>query len=237
VKYYEASGLFRSAEVAARTVPPARGQRAAAQNEPPAPAAIPGPTTAPPAQPAASQGTTKPAQPDAPIPAPPSVAVTPPASASTPLPLPAPPQPAPTAPPVQTPPSAVQTQPPAQPAPNPAPAAASADSLVRDVLSRYESALEARSMEALKRIWPSLAGNQQSSIRTEFEQARSIEVDIVNPQISVSGASATVTFVRRYEFQPKDGTPLRADTPATMTLRRTELGSWVIEQIQFGAAR
>lgn len=233
VKYYEASGLFRSAEVAARTVPPARGQRAAAQNEQSAPAATPAtpPKPALPPETVASPATAKATPPDTQSP---TIAVTPPAPASTPLPLPAPPQPAPTAPPVQTPPPAVQTPPPAQPAPNAAP---SPDSLIREVLTRYESALEARSMEALKRIWPSLAGNQQSSIRTEFEQARSIEVDVVNPQISVSGASATATFVRHYEFQPKNGTPLRADTLATMTLRRTDGGGWVIEQIQFGAAR
>jgi hypothetical protein len=131
----------------------------------------------------------------------------------------------------------VQTQPPAQPAPTPAPAAPSPESLIQDVLARYESALEARSLDALKRIWPSLGGNQQSSIRAEFEQARSIEVDIVNPQTFVSGTSATVTFVRHYEFQPKNGPPQRADTLATMTLRRTDAGGWVIEQIQFGAAR
>ena len=125
----------------------------------------------------------------------------------------------------------MQTPPPEKPAP-PSP-----ESLIREVLARYESALEARSLEALRRIWPTLASSQQSSFRDQFEQASSIGVDILNPQISVSGASATVTFLRHYEFVPKNGTPLRADTPATMTLRRTDGGGWVIEQIQFGAAR
>jgi ketosteroid isomerase-like protein len=104
------------------------------------------------------------------------------------------------------------------------------------VLTRYESALEARSLEALRRIWPTLAGSQQSSIRNEFEQARGIEVDVVDPQIAVAGNAATVTFVRHYELLPKNGPPQRADRSATMTLRRTD-GGWVIEQIRFGAAR
>jgi hypothetical protein len=239
-KYYEASGLFQSAEIAAQTAAAARSQRAAAQSQQPPAAAAPAPA-APPANP----GKGKPAQPDAPPTTPTSIPVTPPAPASTPLPLPTPPQPPPAAPPAQTQPPAqtppsVQTPPrvqppPAQPAPSPPPAP-SPESLIRDVLARYESALEARSLDALKRVWPSLAGGQQSSIRTEFAQARGIEVDIVDPHIAVTGTTATASFVRHYELMTKDGTLQRADTPATMTLRRTD-GGWVIEQIRFGAAR
>jgi eukaryotic-like serine/threonine-protein kinase len=229
-KYYEASGLFRSAEIAAQTAAAVRGQRAAAQSQQPAGGAVPAPPTPAPAAPPANPEASKPAQPEAPPTTTTSIPVTPPATTSVPLQLPAQPQPAA---PVTPPP--VQTPPPAQPAPNPAPAAPSPEGLIREVLTRYESALEARSMDALKRIWPSLAGGQQSSIRNEFAQARGIEVDIVDPHISVTGATATVSFVRHYELVTKDGTQ-RADTPATMTLRRTD-GGWVIEQIRFGAAR
>jgi ketosteroid isomerase-like protein len=91
-------------------------------------------------------------------------------------------------------------------------------------------------MEALKRIWPSLGGTQQSAIRNEFEHARRIDVDLVDPHISVSGATATVTFVRHYELLPVGGPLQRADTPATMTLRRTD-GGWVIDQLRFGPPR
>jgi SnoaL-like domain len=238
-KYYEASGLFQSAEIAAQTAAAARNQRAAAQSQQ-ATAATPPPPA--PAAPSANPGGAKPAQPAAPPTTPTSIPVTPPAAVSTPLPSPTPlPQPPPAAPPAQTQPPVqttppVQAPPPAQPVPN-TPPAPSPESLIRDVLARYESALEARSLDALKRIWPSLAGVQQSSFRDQFEQASSIEVDIVGPQISVTGASATVTFLRHYEFLPKNGTPLRAVTPATMTLRRADGGGWVIVQIQFGAAR
>ena len=88
----------------------------------------------------------------------------------------------------------------------------------------------------LKRIWPSLGGAQQAAIRTEFEHASRIEVDIVDPRISVSGATATVTFLRHYELLTVDRQLQRADRPTTMTLRRTD-GGWVIEQIRFGPAR
>jgi hypothetical protein len=113
---------------------------------------------------------------------------------------------------------------------------AAAESAIRDVLSRYELALESRSMEALKRIWPTLAGNQQALIRAEFEHARRIDVELVDPHISVSGASATVTLTRHYELLPTGGPVQRADTPTTMTLRRTNAG-WVIDQLRFGSPR
>ena len=91
-------------------------------------------------------------------------------------------------------------------------------------------------MEALKKIWPGLGGTQQSLIRNEFEHARRIDVDIVDPHISVSVASATVIFVRHYELLPVGGSLQRADTPGTMTLRRVE-GGWIIDQLRFGPPR
>jgi serine/threonine-protein kinase len=219
-KYYEAAGLFRSAEVAAQTALPPPSQRAQAERTPPQ-ATAPGPTTTTP--------------PPTPQPAPP-VVNTPPVTTPERLPggtaLPAPS--APVAPPVAPPPPAAT-----QPAPSPAPAesaAASAEAAIRDVLGKYEAALEARSLDALRKIWPTMSNNQRALIRQEFEQARRIEVDIVEPHIAVAGTTATVLFVRHYEFQPVGGQPQRADTPTTMTLRRVD-GAWVIESIRFAPSR
>ncbi len=220
-KYYEAGGLFRSAEVAAQTASAVGSQRA---NERPAPGTQPAP-----------QVTTPAAEPP---PAFPTIPVTPlertPTTPQLPSPLPPAPAPAPAAP------SAPAATPPAQPAPDPAVAAAAASaaaqSAIRELLSRYEQALESRSIEALKRIWPSLGGTQQTTIRTGFEHASRIEVDIVDPRITVSGATATVTFLRHYEVLTDDRQLQRADRNTTMTLIRTD-GGWVIEQIRFGPAR
>jgi hypothetical protein len=52
----------------------------------------------------------------------------------------------------------------------------------------------------------------------------------------VSGATATVTFLRRYEVLTDDRQLQRADRNTTMTLIRPD-GSWVIEQIRFGPVR
>jgi hypothetical protein len=114
-------------------------------------------------------------------------------------------------------------------------ATAKAEAAIRDLLSRYEAALEARSIDALKRIWPGLGG-QESAMRQQFEQARRIEVDILEPRIAVAGNAATVLFVRHYEVLPVGGDLQRVDSPTTMMVRRTDAG-WVIESIRFAPSR
>jgi hypothetical protein len=107
---------------------------------------------------------------------------------------------------------------------------------IRDLLSRYENALETRSLDSLKRLWPSLGGAQQEAIQNEFRHASRIRVEIIEPRIAISGGSATVNFLRRYDLTTVDSQRLSNDTPATMTLRRSD-GSWIIESIRFEAPR
>ena len=209
-KYWEATGLFRSAEVAAQTEAAARIERARAQAE----------------QKAAEQK-----QPDA-RPAEPS-----------PQPTPLPPPPATVPPPVPTttglpntsaPPVAPPTAPvvPPQPAPaEPTPPAAQGAG-IPELLERYESALETRNIDAIKRVWPTLSGTQEAALRRDFQNASRIDVEIVSPQISVNGNSATVQFTRRYRLQTTDGQRLGSESRTTMTLQRVGQ-AWTITQIQF----
>ena len=214
-KYYETGGLFRSAEVAAQTA------AALARQRPAQPSTVQAERVQPPAAPAPepAPNPTVPAIPVTPIEKPPAAATVPVPAPPAPAPAPAPAQPASTPPAI--------APPPATPAPEVA---------IREVLTRYELALESRSMEALKRIWPTLGGAQQSAIRNEFDHANRIDVEILEPRISVNGATATALFLRHYELQTTDRQTRRADTPATMTLRRTDSG-WVIEQIRFDGPR
>ena len=203
-RFWEATGLFRSAEIAAQTEAAARAERARAtaadrKPEPPAPPAAPPPAPTPPSMPASS---------------------------GTSLPVP--------------PPSAVPVAPPAPPAPAPSPAqtppAADPASGIREVIDRYKAALESRSLESLKRLWPSLGGAQEAAIRGEFQNAKSISVDIVSPQITVSGSTATATFTRRYQLQTADRVNPRTETRTTMSLHRSGT-AWVIDQIRYEAVK
>jgi tetratricopeptide (TPR) repeat protein len=216
-KFWEATGLFRSAEIAAQTEAAVRTARA--QSAPPArPAAesTPRETSVPPAAPK-------------PAPAPPPPVTPEPGTSGLPLPtssLPSAPQIPPAAPP-----PAAQT-PPAEPSTPPVSPTAG----IKEVLDRYEAALESQSLEALKRLWPSLGGAQESAIRSEFQNANRIEVEILNPQITVTGSTATATFIRRYRLHTVDAQRPESETRTTMTLRRSGT-AWTIEGMRFEAIR
>jgi serine/threonine-protein kinase len=216
-KFYEAAGLFRSAEQTPITLPgrePAAAAPARADAARPEPA--PSPASQAPAGPA-------PAAPTAPPPAPP---VAPPAEA-----------------PVQTPPAAVpgppipaltRNPPPASQVPPASPRATEDE--VRDLVRRYEQALESRSIDALKRIWPSLQGAQETAVRQEFVQTRRIDVDIEGVEVSISGTTAIVTFIRRYQLTTVDGQRPLTNSRTTMNARRVG-GEWLIERVRFEGLR
>jgi hypothetical protein len=117
-----------------------------------------------------------------------------------------------------------------------APPEPSAESQVTELLGHYKAALESRSLPALERLWPGLSGNQAAAIRSEFEHATRIGVEIVSPRIEVSGGTAVATFTRRYELTTVDGQRLRSQSVTTMSCRRTPAG-WVIDQVRFDPIR
>lgn len=248
-RFYEATDLFRSAELGAATrqAPPVRAESRPETRpvtepspappdrpEPGAPATPPAPAGEAKAAPAAQPQGTQPAPP-----APPSGTGTQPGPAApSPTETAAPPQPSPPArgpeaaplPPV-TRPEAVTPSVTAKP---PAPAVNAEDG-VRELLRRYQQALESRSIDALRRVWPSLSGSQEQAIRNEFTYARRIEVSIDDVEIVPSGATAAVTFVRRYRLLTVDGQHLLRNSRTTMTASRRAASDWIIERIRFEA--
>jgi len=212
-KFWEASGLFRSAEVAAHTEAAARTERArATQTE--QKAAEPR-VTEPPAAPAAKPSAS-PALPSPPVPT------------ATGLPN------TPVAPPI-APPSAPQPAPQPPPAPETTPAAAPT-AAIAELLERYEAALEARNLDAIKRIWPTLGSRQEAALRSDFQNASRIDVEIASPQITINGNSAVVHFTRRYQPQMTDGQRPRSESRVTMNLQRSGQ-VWTITQIVFEPRR
>jgi len=217
VKFYEASGLFRSAEIATQNEIAARDARERAER-------------AAPANPEKAAGTEPPRPAQTPS-APPPTTV-PPLEKTEPVQIP----PVPTSPPAVSLPAPPRPTPPAAAPPEAPPAAPAPEVAIGELLAHYKSALEARNLDALKRLWPSLSGTPQEAIRSEFRQARQIIVEIVDPRISVSGASGTVSFLRRYELVTVEGQRLRTESRTTMDIRRNG-GGWLIERIRFEPVR
>jgi len=202
-RYYEATGLFRDAEAAARsaTAPP----RPTVPSEPP-------PQKAP------QQGTTTPPGTNVAMPPPP--VVVPPAPPSS---------PASSVPSSQ--PSAAAPAPP-RPSPPAAPQGPTDEERVNELVNRYREALEARSLERVKQLWPSLSGAAENAMRDEFQHATRISVAIASPQIAIAGATGRVTFLRDYSVSTIDGQHLQSSSRVTMDVRRTA-GGWVIESVRF----
>jgi serine/threonine-protein kinase len=215
VKLYEASGLYRSAEISAQNEAAARDAMARADRTPPETARGSG---------AGAESAVVPAPPAAPTS---PVETREPARVPTPTPLT---------------PEVIPTGPPPAPAPAAAPGptaealAAARDAAIGDVLGRYKSALESRNLEALRRLWPGLTASAQEALRIEFQRASRISVDIVDPRITSTSDTATVTFIRRYEVLTVEGQRLQSESHATMDLRRNG-ASWIIERIRFDLRR
>ena len=142
-----------------------------------------------------------------------------------------PPPPAPVVTQPQSPAPAVTPPKPVSPPPA-APQGPSDDERISELVNRYREALEARSLDRLKQLWPGLGGASETAIRDEFQHASRISADISSPQIAVNGATGRVTFVRKYSLVTVDGQRLQSSSNVAMDVRRAGTG-WVIESVRF----
>jgi hypothetical protein len=207
-RFYEASGLYQSAASLAET-------QSARQPEPEGrPAASPAATSV---QAAPVAETVRSEEPAAPAPRVPSLEPQ--------VSLPAPQASAPLAPP---PVSIGGSEEPSR--------TESPEQAISELLADYRAALEGKDFDRLKQRWPGISAASADAIRSDFQNASRVTVDLIEPRITVSGTSGTVTFRRRYEVLTRDGQRLRTETNTSMTVRRTPAG-WIIDTIRFSPAR
>ena len=107
---------------------------------------------------------------------------------------------------------------------------------VQATLDRYVAGLTARSVDAIKRVWPTMSADHERAMRTEFGYARSVRAELIDARIDVTGGNAKVAAQRRYELMTIDGKRLEAGTFMTILLRDTGR-DWVIEDIQHRSGR
>jgi len=217
IKFYEASGLYRSAELAAQNETTRREAAARAESMPADKPAVDARNTPLPPPPGTDPGRATP---------PPVTAPAPPAAA----PLPTTSLPTTSVPPTT---STVAPAPPSQPSAEAL--AAARDAAITDLLGRYKTAIESRSVDAVKRIWPGLPPREEGALRTEFQQSTSITVGILGTQITSTNESGSVTFVRHYEAVI-DGRRHETQSNATMQVRRSGT-TWLIESVRFEVRR
>jgi serine/threonine-protein kinase len=211
-KFYEASGLYHSAELTPPPVTSARPQPSQPTSPRPEPERTePSPQPPPEPAPAAPPKTSAPALP------------------TTEKPVQLPSGAAPRIPPTPAP---RQAEPPITAAEG----ASSPENAVRELVRRYQQAMEARSLDAIRRLWPGLSGVQEDALRREFQQARRIEIEVDDPRITLTGATGTVVFIRRYHITTVDGQRLDRNSRTTMSVRRAGT-DWLIDRVNFEAIR
>ena len=74
------------------------------------------------------------------------------------------------------------------------------------------------------------------ALRSEFENARTITVNLQGISSAVTNGSATVTCRRDYVVTTVDGRTLRSSARMVVTMNRHN-GSWVIDNIRYEAER
>ena len=100
-----------------------------------------------------------------------------------------------------------------------------------EALDQYRAAHAARDVEQLKKVFPTMPGNQIDALRNTFQTVRAYIVEIRDPRIqfSAKGDEATVDAALVRRMTPDVGNPQSFQSQANFRLRRTGPG-WVITQ-------
>jgi hypothetical protein len=206
--------------------PPPQTAEPSAPVTTPAPAQIPAPAQTP--APAAAQPQP---QPTPAVEPPPRTAAAPPPrteAASPPRTEAAPPPRTEAAPPPRTaaapPPSSSSTIPPTSPV-------ESDDALVRGVLRTYERAIETKSVDLFRSVWPGLSAAEENRLRASFNEIDSQQVDIVINELRIEGRTATVRISRRDTMTMRGGRRQTASSRPTLRLEKRAAG-WIITEIK-----
>jgi hypothetical protein len=201
----------------------ARENAAAARSRPPAPPP-PVPSSRPSTPEPAAQQPPAPVIPAAPPPAPPA--------AAAPVPAPAPP------PVLETPPAVVATPPAPAPAARPSPppetvkvpsGSETDEAAIRSVIATYGRAIETRSIDLFRSVFPSLSAADEQRLRDSFRQVESQEVTIRVTELKISGRTAVARLARTDSILSA-GRRNSQNSQQTLQLNKVASG-WVISGI------
>jgi hypothetical protein len=122
--------------------------------------------------------------------------------------------------------------PPAAPVkPEVAPGMADHDAVLA-LVKRYSQAFEQRNPDALRQIWPNI-GKRYAGLKTSFESASSIKMQVQTESVSIApdGNTATVIAQVAQEFTPQGKKPQNIKIRAVFQFAKSN-GSWVILDVQ-----
>ena len=100
------------------------------------------------------------------------------------------------------------------------------------LLARYVAGLEGRNLDAIKSIWPTMSPAQSKAIHAEFDHARALRCELIEPRITVKDETAVVVVRRKYMLTTLEGKSFESTTITTFNLKRGADG-WVIDSIRY----
>ena len=117
--------------------------------------------------------------------------------------------------------------------PAPEPQMAADHQAVRDVLRRYEAAMEARDLDGLKLIWPGLgaAKADEKTIEMSFKLTRSLQLELEILEVEIADHRAAVACRRRDKIGLTNGEIFENESSVTFHLSKTGV-SWSIETLE-----
>jgi hypothetical protein len=99
------------------------------------------------------------------------------------------------------------------------------------VLRTYERAIETKSVDLFRSVWPSLSAADESRLRASFSEIDSQQVDIVINELRIEGRTATVRISRRDTMMMRGGRRQTASSRPTLRLEKGA-GGWIITEIR-----
>ena len=100
------------------------------------------------------------------------------------------------------------------------------------LVARYSQAFEQRNADGLRQIWPNM-GKRYTGLKTSFESASSIKMQVQSESVSVAPDGNTATVIAEFaqEFTPQGKKPQNIKIRAVFQFAKSN-GSWVILDVQ-----
>jgi len=102
---------------------------------------------------------------------------------------------------------------------------------IQETLRRYADAYGSRDVAAVRKVLPSLSGQQLRGLEKDFSDYRSYSVDIADPRITVDHETAVATSQVTRSFVTRSGVAGGHTVATTFRLRKID-GAWVIERLE-----
>jgi hypothetical protein len=117
--------------------------------------------------------------------------------------------------------------PPPAPAPQPDPR-----QQIRGVFAEYGAAIESRSVDAIRRVYPGLSAAQSHEWQEFFRGVREVDVELDVTALQVSGDSAAAQLAGVYVFDDPGTHRTRRENVAFQAQLRREGGRWRIASLR-----